>query len=85
MRLLSGALVALVVIAAPAAQSPGDVLADTRLSVHTLLREDVFAGFRNDDLTRLDSQYADKLVKASGGAPQPAAPLTVPNDSDETF
>jgi hypothetical protein len=54
MRLLSGALVALVVIAAPAAQSPGDVLADTRLSVHTLVREDIFAGFRNDNLPRLE-------------------------------
>ena len=54
MRLLAGVLVALVVIAAPAAQSPADVLADTRLSVHTLVREDVFAGFQKDDLTRLE-------------------------------
>jgi hypothetical protein len=54
MRLLSGVLVALVVIAAPEAQSPGDVLADTRLSVHTLVREDIFAGFRNDNLPRLE-------------------------------
>jgi hypothetical protein len=54
MRLLSGVLVALVVIAAPAAQSPGDVLADTRLSVHTLVREDIFAGFRSDNLPRLE-------------------------------
>jgi hypothetical protein len=54
MRLLSGMLVVLVVIAAPAAQSPGDALADTRLSVHTLVREDIFAGFRNDNLPRLE-------------------------------
>jgi hypothetical protein len=54
MRLLSCFLVALVVIAAPAAQSPTDVLSDTRLSVHTLVREDIFAGWRNDDLARLD-------------------------------
>lgn len=39
--------------AAVPAQSPEPPLADTRLSVHTLLREDVFAGFLQDDLTRL--------------------------------
>lgn len=54
MRLLTGILVALVVIAAPAAQSPSDVLSDTRLSVHTLVREDIFAGFRSDNLPRLE-------------------------------
>lgn len=55
MRLLLGMLVALVVIAAPAAQqSPGDVLADTRLSVHTLVREDIFAGYRSDNMPRLE-------------------------------
>ena len=54
MRLLSGVLVALVVIAAPAAQSPSDVLADTRLSVHTLVREDIFAGFKSDNMSRLE-------------------------------
>jgi hypothetical protein len=55
MRLLSGMLVALVVIAVPAAQqSPGDVLEDTRLSVHTLVREDVFAGFKSDNLVRVE-------------------------------
>lgn len=54
MRLLTGFLVALAVIAAPAAQSPADVLSDTRLSVHTLVREDIFAGFRNDNLSRLE-------------------------------
>lgn len=54
MRLLSGVLVALVVIAAPAAQAPADVLSDTRLSVHTLLREDIFAGFQSDNLPRLE-------------------------------
>ena len=54
MRLLTGMLVALVVIAAPTAQSPGDVLADRRLSVHTLVREDIFAGFRSDNMARLE-------------------------------
>jgi hypothetical protein len=54
MRLLSGVLAALAVIAAPAAQSPGDVLADTRLSVHTLVREDIFAGFKSDNMARFE-------------------------------
>ena len=43
----------LAVVAALAAQSPDAVLSDTRLSVHTLVREDVFAGFRGDNMDRL--------------------------------
>jgi hypothetical protein len=45
---------ALVTVAALAQspQSPQSVLSDTRLSVNTLLREDVFAGFLNDDMER---------------------------------
>ena len=35
------------------AQSPDALLSDTRLSVHTLVREDIFAGFRNDNVERL--------------------------------
>jgi hypothetical protein len=55
MRLLCGALVAVVVvIAAPAAQVPGDMLADQRLSVHTLVREDIFAGFKSDNMARFE-------------------------------
>src|SRR5262245_65473287 len=47
-------LSALVVVsAALLAQSPEPPLADTRLTVHTLLREDVFAGFLQNDLARL--------------------------------
>ena len=46
--------VALVAIsAALPAQAPEPPLADTRLTVHTLLREDVFAGFLQNDMTRL--------------------------------
>jgi tetratricopeptide (TPR) repeat protein len=39
--------------AAVPAQAPEPPLADTRLTVHTLLREDVFAGFLQSDLARL--------------------------------
>jgi len=35
------------------AQSPEPPLADTRLTVHTLVREDVFAGFLQNDIGRL--------------------------------
>ncbi len=45
-------LVALFVTVAMA-QSPEPPLSDTRLTVHTLLREDLFAGFLTDDLERL--------------------------------
>jgi hypothetical protein len=38
--------------AAGAVQSPEPPLAETRLTVHTLLREDLFAGFLADDLER---------------------------------
>src|SRR5262245_24102414 len=43
-----------VVTAAAAAQSPEPPLTDTRLTVHTLLREDVFAGFLSNDMTRFE-------------------------------
>jgi hypothetical protein len=53
MRLLKGAALVFAVVAGSAAQSPDAVLSDTRLSVHTLVREDIFAGFRNDNMDRL--------------------------------
>src|SRR5215468_12548519 len=45
-------LVALFVTVAMA-QSPEPPLSDTRLTVHTLLREDIFAGFLTNDMERL--------------------------------
>ena len=36
------------------AQSPEPPLSDTRLSVHTLIREDIFAGIRDGDMKRLE-------------------------------
>ena len=53
MRLLNSALVVFAVVAAAAAQATDPPLSDVRLSVHTLLREDVFAGFRSDNMDRL--------------------------------
>jgi tetratricopeptide (TPR) repeat protein len=54
MRRILLILVAVVAIsAALPAQAPEPPLADTRLTVHTLLREDIFAGFLQNDMTRL--------------------------------
>jgi tetratricopeptide (TPR) repeat protein len=53
MRPLKCALLLFVVVTATAAQTPEALLSDTRLTVHTLLREDIFAGFRNDNMERL--------------------------------
>ena len=44
MRILRAAVVLFVVVVSSAAQTPDALLSDTRLTVHTLLREDVFAG-----------------------------------------
>jgi tetratricopeptide (TPR) repeat protein len=45
-------VVAFVTVAA--AQSPQSPLSDSRLTVHTLVREDIFAGFMTDDMTRFE-------------------------------
>ncbi|MFL6275213.1 MAG: hypothetical protein ACJ74G_08370 [Blastocatellia bacterium] len=42
-----------VVAMAQTPQSPPSALSDTRLSVNTLLREDIFAGFLTDDVERM--------------------------------
>jgi hypothetical protein len=47
--LLVGAFVTVV-----AAQSPQTPLSDSRLTVHTLVREDIFAGFMTDDMKRFE-------------------------------
>jgi hypothetical protein len=53
MRPLKSALLVFIVVAAAAAQTPDPLLSETRLSVHTILREDIFAGFRNNNMERL--------------------------------
>jgi len=52
MKALRIGLVSGMLMAAVAAQSPEPPLGDTRLAVHTLLREDVFAGFLRNDMTQ---------------------------------
>jgi len=53
------------VITAAAGQTPDTLLSDTRLTVHTLLREDVFAGFLSGNVTRLAraEQNIETLLK----------------------
>lgn len=55
---------AIVVLAAvsTAAQSPEPPLSDSRLTVHTLLREDAFAGFLSSDMARFER--AERNAKA---------------------
>lgn len=52
MRVMSSLVMLLIAIGGAKAQSPEPPLSDTRLTVHTLLREDVFAGFISNDLVR---------------------------------
>ena len=52
MLIIKKALVVLFLVTVAVAQSPEPPLADARLSVHTLVREDIFAGFLADDMTR---------------------------------
>jgi len=53
MRAFTGALLLCAAVTAVAAQSPDPPIADTRLTVHTLLREDIFAGFLNNNMDRV--------------------------------
>lgn len=53
MRALKSIFLALVVVTSAAAQTQDALLMDTRLTVHTLVREDIFAGFMNNQTDRL--------------------------------
>ncbi|MFN7948642.1 MAG: hypothetical protein U0Z53_25030 [Blastocatellia bacterium] len=53
MKTLSRTLLAVLFVTAAVAQSPEPPIADSRLTIHTLVREDIFAGFLSNDLTRL--------------------------------
>ena len=54
MRGLICVVLVCVAIAGTTAQSPEPPLSDTRLTVHTLLREDIFAGFLANDMVRFE-------------------------------
>ena len=65
MRPLKTALFVFGLVTVAAAQSPDLLLSEARLTVHTLLREDIFAGFRNDNMDRLSraERNIDALLK----------------------
>ena len=52
MRVMSTLVLLLVAIGSAEAQSPEPPLSDMRLAVHTLVREDIFAGFLANDMVR---------------------------------
>lgn len=53
MYALKRSVLLIVLVTAAAAQSPQSPLSDSRISVNTLLREDLFSGFLADDMERL--------------------------------
>ena len=74
MRIVKGALLAIAVVTTAAAQAPEIPLTDTRLSVHTLLREDIFAGFLDNNAERMarGEKNLDQLLELR---PDQRAPL----------
>ena len=59
---LKRTLLAVVFVTVAAAQSPEPPLSDSRLTVHTLLREDVFAGFLAGDMERFSRGEKNMLL-----------------------
>ena len=54
MRAVKGTLVLFAVMISAAAQSADPPLSDSRLTVHALVREDLFAGFLDNNMARLE-------------------------------
>ena len=65
MRVLSTVVLACLAIGGVAAQSQEPPLSDSRLTVHTLVREDLFAGFMANDMVRFarGERNVDQLLK----------------------
>ena len=65
MRVMSSLVLLLVAIGSAKAQSPEPPLSDTRLTVHTLVREDIFAGFMANDMVRFarGEKNVEQLLK----------------------
>lgn len=62
MRKVQCAFVLFAVVVVTAAQSIEPPISDTRLTVHTLVREDIFAGFLDNDMNRLSR--AERNIEA---------------------
>jgi hypothetical protein len=65
MRVMSSLVLLVFAIGGVAAQSPEPPLSDTRLTVHTLVREDIFAGFMANDMVRFGrgERNVEQLLK----------------------
>jgi hypothetical protein len=65
MRVISSIVLLLIAITGAKAQSPEPPLSDTRLTVHTLVREDIFAGFMGNDMVRFarGERNVEQLLK----------------------
>ena len=65
MRAFKGVLLACAMVVTATAQSQEPPIGDTRLTVHTLLREDVFAGFLDNNMERFAraDRNLDALLK----------------------
>jgi hypothetical protein len=65
MRALTSLVLLVGVIGVVAAQSPDPPLGETRLGIHTLLREDIFAGFMTNDMVRFErgERNVEQLLK----------------------
>ena len=62
MRKVQCAFVVFAVVTVAAAQSIEPPISDTRLTVHTLVREDIFAGFLDNDMNRFSR--AERNIEA---------------------
>lgn len=63
-------MLAIFAVASQAPQSPEPPLDDKRLTIHTLVREDIFAGFLQNDMTRLarGEKNVDLLIEKRPGS-----------------
>lgn len=75
MQFVKRIVIALALATAVFAQSPEAPITDMRFTVHTLVREDIFAGFMNDDLERLarGEKNAQRLAESRTATERPAA------------
>ena len=98
MHAIKRILLLVMLATAVVAQSPEPPLSDSRLSVHTLVREDIFAGFLTDDMERfsrgekniqllLEKRPAEKssLLAWKGGAILYRAVLAHENNRADEF
>ena len=74
MQLVKRIIIALALATAVFAQSPELPLSDTRLTVHTWVREDIFAGFLNNDMERLTrgEKNVERLLETRTASEKPS-------------